>query len=353
MNTAPAQIARTAFRLIAKHRDICLERVFYKSNILVGRLSQGAERLDFEFSQDPNISRMHLRIVAHGNQCQIEDLGSKFGTKVDGKEIRGLGAVAVSVTSVIQIGETHLKIEGPFESASGFAELLSQNDATTTFEIGTTISQRELREGVASSTRTTNETFLGLAEAVARFASLASLDQLLKTIIGEVVGLVSGAQRGTLLLRNPATDGLLVAAFVSPGEPSVSETLARRALGSQDAFVWQDKYESDPSLSIRRHRIKSGVYAQLSYECRTFGVICVDNPDCSSAFSREELKVVMAAARHAGLAVKAFIDRDLDTSRVHPQNLPRGAQPEDAGALLRLNCVRAALLLPTASKLGV
>lgn len=115
--------------------------------------------------------------------------------------------------------------------------------------------------------------------------------------------LIAGAKRGTLLLRNPATDGFLLAAFVSPNEPAVSETLARRALQLQEAFIWRNHFGSDCAQSIHRHQIQSGMYAPLIYDGRPFGALCVDNPECASAFSDEDLHLLVTVADHAAVAV--------------------------------------------------
>jgi GAF domain-containing protein len=121
--------------------------------------------------------------------------------------------------------------------------------------------------------------------------------------VGRIVELIPGAVRGTLLLLDPAADKLLLAAFVSPDEPAVSETLARRALQKQQAFIWRNRFGTDHALSINRHQIQSGMYAPLIYNGWGLGVLCVDNPDCQSAFSEEHLQLLVAVADHAAVAV--------------------------------------------------
>ncbi len=51
---------------------------------IVGREQDAAIRLDW-----PSISRHHARIIVSGDHATIEDLGSKNGTSVNGKRVRG------------------------------------------------------------------------------------------------------------------------------------------------------------------------------------------------------------------------------------------------------------------------
>jgi transcriptional regulator with GAF, ATPase, and Fis domain len=231
-------------------------------------------------------------------------LGSKFGTRVDGEEIRGNEKVPLRAESKVQIGETALKVEMPVENSTGFAELPPQPTVASTIEIEKVINSSPKQVVLPKScSLEADQRQALLLEILIQFSLPAPLDQLLRTIIGRVVELIPGAERGALLLRNPATDGLLLAAFVSVGEPAVSETLARQALKQHQAFIWRNKFGCDPTRSILRHQIQSGMYAPLIYDDRPLGVLCVDNPDCHSDFSDDDLQLLVAVADHAAVAV--------------------------------------------------
>ncbi len=300
---AAAQLAKSALRIKATHRGEERQKTFYKPSVLVGR-NNGASEPDFDLSIDNTVSRSHARIWIEEGMCWIEDLGSKFGTKVGGEDIRGRGKVRVSEASTVQVGETALKVEGTVESANGFPELAPQPNLASTVEIDETTNNRAGRLILPKSTSLEAvQTQNLLLEILVQFSLPSPLDQLLQTIIGRVVDLIPGAKRGTLLLRNPETDGLLLAAFVSPCEPAVSETLARRALKQQQAFVWRNTFGSEHALSIHRHQIQSGMYAPLIYDGCPLGVICVDNPDSDSAFSQADVQLLVTVADHAAVAV--------------------------------------------------
>lgn len=342
-----AHIAKTTIRLTAIHQGEPQEGTFYKPSLVIGRVSHGGEEPDFDLSRDPNVSRSHARIRVEGQTCWIQDLGSRFGTSVDGEDIRGRGEVRVDAGSRIRIAETDLKVEGPFESASGFAELEPQASSATSFEIEKTIARSPERSGPRKSgVLGSRELQARILDVLVRFSVQAPLEVLLQTIIAGVVETIPGARRGTLLLRNPATDGLLLAAFVSTGEPSVSETLARRALKNCEAFVWQNRYGSDPSLSLQRHQTKSGMYAPLLSQGRAFGVLCVDSPDCNSAFPDEALELLVTIAYHAAVAVRAGIDQEVEISaRSVAGGCTEQVRREDQKSALRSNCIRAVILL--------
>ena len=303
MSNVEAQLAKGALRLKVSYGGEEQERTFYRPSIIVGR-NNGSSQPDLDLTRDNTVSRSHARIWVEGGSCWIEDLGSKLGTKVNGADIRGQGKVRVDRSSPVHVGETILKLEGPFESVSGFAELLPQPALASTIEIeaAAQTSPGRLILPKATSLEAAQSQAL-LLEILVQFSLPSPLDQLLQTIIGRVVELIPGAKRGALLLCNPGTDGLLLAAFVSPNEPAVSETLARRALKQEQAFVWRNNFGIDQAMSIQRHQIQSGMYAPLIYDGCPLGVVCVDNPECYSAFAEKDLQLLVTVADHAAVAV--------------------------------------------------
>ena len=310
MSKNTAQLTKGALRIRATYQGEESDKSFYRSSVIIGRAT-GTSRPDLDLPNDNTISRSHARIWMEEGSCWIEDLGSKYGTKVDGKDIRGNGKVRVDGTSAIHVGDTALKIENHVDNASGFAELPPQAALASTIEIEKTI---DTAPGSLFLPRTPTLELMQqqtlLLEILVQFSLPAPLDQLLQTIITRVIDLIPGAKRGALLLSNAQTDALLLAAFVSPAEPAVSETLAKRALNRQQAFVWRNSFGSDHAVSIRRHQIQSGMYAPLIYDGQPLGVLCVDNPDCQTAFSNDDLQLLVVVADHAAVAVSHHQSRE-------------------------------------------
>ncbi len=63
---------------------------------------------DLRLFQDVAVSRDHCTVVSAGDQLQVVELGSRNGTKVNGREISG--AVVLRHRYVVQVGESELLI---------------------------------------------------------------------------------------------------------------------------------------------------------------------------------------------------------------------------------------------------
>lgn len=109
-----------------------------------------------------------------------------------------------------------------------------------------------------------------------------------------------------MLLLDPESDRLILSAYVSPNEPSVSETLARRAMKEKRAFVWRRSFEGDIGQSVARYRIECGMYAPLVWKGCALGAVCVDNPQRGAAFTDDDLRLMQAVAHYAAIAVAHY-----------------------------------------------
>jgi putative peptide zinc metalloprotease protein len=76
---------------------------------LHGRLDAGRARSCAIVVEDPSISRRHALFVIEGSVATIEDLGSSYGTWVDGRRITGAEPLADGVR--IRLGVSELRIE--------------------------------------------------------------------------------------------------------------------------------------------------------------------------------------------------------------------------------------------------
>jgi len=125
---------------------------------------------------------------------------------------------------------------------------------------------------------------------------------LLNRILAKIVETVPAADRAALLVRDRRDDSLLLQAHMPAGEPAVSLTLAERAMRGQQGFIWSRRGESlTPSLS--EHRSEAGMYAPLLWRGNALGVVCVDNrKDCNS-FGEDDLRLLVAIAHHAAMAI--------------------------------------------------
>ena len=74
----------------------------------VGRPNSQAS-VDIDLSPDTTVSRVHAKLWQENGACWIEELGSRYGTKVNGTAISGRHPL--SDGDLVQIGETTLRID--------------------------------------------------------------------------------------------------------------------------------------------------------------------------------------------------------------------------------------------------
>lgn len=135
-----------------------------------------------------------------------------------------------------------------------------------------------------------------------QLAAQAGRSELLQTVMDRVVEAIPCARRGALLMRDPQQDALLLKAYVSPDEPAVSATLARRALDEKRGFIWRSS-GGDTSRSLRKFQVVTGMYAPLQWQDQVFGVICVDTPVATDTFRDADLEFLIAIGQYAGMTM--------------------------------------------------
>lgn len=75
---------------------------------VIGR-PNASQSVEIDLSPDTTVSRVHARIWFVDGHHWVEDLGSRFGTVIDGKKITG--PTQVQIGTPIGIGETLLRID--------------------------------------------------------------------------------------------------------------------------------------------------------------------------------------------------------------------------------------------------
>ena len=79
-----------------------------QSEVVVGRPNSQAS-VGIDLSPDTTVSRVHANLWQENGACWIEDLGSRYGTTVNGTAISGRHPL--SDGDLVQIGETTLRID--------------------------------------------------------------------------------------------------------------------------------------------------------------------------------------------------------------------------------------------------
>jgi len=135
-----------------------------------------------------------------------------------------------------------------------------------------------------------------------QFGAEAGISSLLNKVVQEIVKLVPGAERAALLVKDRETQSLLLRAHVPEGGPAVSLTLAERAMQMKQGFIWDHRGEV-LSPSLMEKRSEAGMYAPLLWHGQTLGVLCVDSCKHSDSFEEDDLRLLVAVAHHAAMAI--------------------------------------------------
>jgi adenylate cyclase len=324
-----------------------VERIleFDTNRIAIGRPSE-TEKPDADLSPDSHVSRQHAVLEVKNGEFWLTDLGSRYGTQVNGREIRGQGEWRLWPGDFVQVGQTNLRVTrasggkpvvsapsshlpqpAPHPSAVPASAMPSPSAPPKPPPVSASSSpmpdsnlpaalsgaDMQILKMVDTGPKAPLAVVTGSTPAEKRLALLLDFPRqfsaqigvngLLQTIMERVVEVIPAARRGALLMCDGENDQLLLKAYVSNEEPAVSETLARRTLTERRAFIWTIGPGGDTSQSIRQLQIVNGMYAPLQWQDKVFGVVCVDSPKAADRFSEDDLQFLISIGRYAGMAM--------------------------------------------------
>jgi pSer/pThr/pTyr-binding forkhead associated (FHA) protein len=207
------------------------------SQVFLGRPTE-RESVDLDLQPDLKVSRRHGRIWMDDGKYFVEDLGSTRGTVVNEVEIKGRGPQPLSFGDVVGMGETTLTLlalETPAVPLDSSAVAIDGNVVADTSSSSVKISKAVDATGtnLAAISRKNADTVRRLEllyDLPLQFAAETRLETMLEITVERLTKIVPGAANGALLLSEPGSQNLLLKACQSCGEPTVSETLARRAI---------------------------------------------------------------------------------------------------------------------------
>ena len=292
-------------RVLYRYRGI--EKIFDEpcEAAVLGRPRQGVH-VDIDLSPDLRVSRPHARISVGDGHYWIEDLGSANGTELDGEQIKGKGKLRLDPGQTIRISDTTIEVYVPVAQPS-LDSSLGLDDRTLVTTHDTRLDIDAMIDAAAPVFEPGQPVDPSRAQALSllyelplRFGEETELDTLFQTIIERLVAIIPAASRGALLLQDPENGELLLKAHVPAGRPSVSMTLASRAMARREGFVWREGI--DPSQSQFLNRIKTGMYVPLMWKGRTLGAVCVDNSEGGKLFTADDLHLMLAVAHYAAMA---------------------------------------------------
>ena len=308
------------------YKDILQEEVLLGDEIVIGRHEGDIDvDVDLNFRFDRLVSHRHARIWIKDGVCWIEDLGSRNGTLVNGLAMEPRSARIISANDEISIGETKVHVD----ISTDMIDRREASNITLTLDAIKPVYKSEGYRYPDADHR-----LAILYELPLKFGSEIQLEDLLGIIVQRLVEVVSGSARAALVLSDPATNALLLKAHLPTGKPCVSMTLARRALKEQQAFVWQRQDKNELKATRALDEVDCAMYAPLLWRGNALGVICVDNYGRTRIFDNDDLRLLVAIAQHAAMAVaNQLLQEQLRRESVAKANLLRQFSPKIAERL--------------------
>ncbi|MCK5484862.1 MAG: GAF domain-containing protein [Desulfobacterales bacterium] len=150
-------------------------------------------------------------------------------------------------------------------------------------------------------------------------SSILDLDELLNKILDEILATL-GPERASILLIDPKSDQLTVKASRRQDKKrashriGISQSIIDHVFKKKES-IFIDDTMYDPQFSLKRSIILQGIRSAMCSPIRgsdrIIGVIHVDRAIRGSEFSKEDLNLLDAIAKAAGIAIeKAQFDQE-------------------------------------------
>lgn len=251
---------------------------------------------------DATVSRRHAALrVCEGGVYALEDLGSTFGTWLDGQRVQ---RAPLQPGATVRVGDVVLRIE---DQAGATVNIRRQRalsaqppsfPAESSIEDGLTV--RSLYERLRAAYILTRR--IGVEQR-----AIPMMERVLDTAFQ-----VSAAERGVIeLYRVDSHEVVQRVARNRTGEAielTPSETLKRAALVDQVGVISADALGDarfDRSASIAADSLRSLMAVPMIHEDEIVGLIQLDSRHVTNVFSERDLDLFGTVAGHAAMALRA------------------------------------------------
>ncbi len=304
-----------------------------RDRILVGREASNCIQL-----HDQEVSRRHAELRCQGNRFVLTDLGSVNGTFLNSQRLDKQVAHELSTGDRVLMGKTLMLFTGASEESSvGLREKvsiiddeLSGDQSRIVRTIGSAEGSQFLRIPDEHTLDANENSWLARArgnlQIMYRTAQAVSqtqdIDQLLHRIMHLVFEWVQ-ADRGCIMLLNPEIDKLEPKVhLVREGQPAggplhISQTILDYVREHNEGVLTTNAQDDDrwnPAQSILQQGICEAICVPMEGRYDVVGVMYIDTKTpphrvlqasgSSSRFSDEHLKLMIAIAHQAALAVE-------------------------------------------------
>jgi sigma-B regulation protein RsbU (phosphoserine phosphatase) len=273
-----------------------------RDRIALGRSSAN----ELSYPDDIGLSRQHLVLVRKDGQWQVQDLGSKNGTLLNGKRVEG----SAPFRSGDHIAAGHLIIEfaeAPDAPPDGVefvdnAESFSNSATTVVASLNTVLAPPTTGLNKVQAMQGARQ-MQALIRAGRELAGHLPLDELFDVIMDQSVEAVN-AGRGVLMTLE---GGELQVRVARGAGFKISSTVRDRVLNNKESLLVRDA-QLDQALmqqmSIVEHKVRSIIAVPLQTNDRVIGLIYLDSPHALREFSAEDLNLLTVMANVAAIRIE-------------------------------------------------
>ncbi|NOX54985.1 MAG: SpoIIE family protein phosphatase [Planctomycetes bacterium] len=258
------------------------------------------------------VSRRHARVLCEGDTYYLEDLGSGNGTFVNGKRITQ--RVALKHEDRVKLGPFLLRFEADQAPAArraaspGVEGVAIADDADAAVTI---VGDLDQVGGFGALDVQPEAKLRAVLEISRSLAGTVELESLLPKILDSLFHIFPYADRGCILLKDPATGKMIPRAFKHrrEGEDAtvrLSRTVLKKVLAEKKGILSADASNDaafSASESIATLAIRSMMCVpMLGLDGEPRGVIHIDTQNPIQQFKKEDLDLLMAVAGQAALS---------------------------------------------------
>ena len=251
---------------------------------------------------DATVSKEHAEMLQSEGRWTIRDLGSRNGTRVNGRE--ATAPLPVAAGDRIEVGHVVLTVQ-----EAGRTE---PTTFTTSEHVGSSLrlNVRDVLERPASTEGTTARVLHLLAEAGQLLVLPRPLAETCETILGLVEKAVR-ASRLVVLMRDAETNALhQIAARYRGGraaEPlALSQSITRAVLAENTAVITSDAAH-DPRFNAQHSIIAQAIHSAMAVplfdNTSVLGILYVDSTDPGVIYGQSELELLTLLGNMAAVKI--------------------------------------------------
>ena len=277
--------------------------------LLVGRGAEAGLRL-----AAASVSRKHAEVVRQGNEIKVHDLGSRNGTRGNGRAVEGSALIQTGDT--IDFAGLIFRIEGPEVPD------VTRLTASPTVVPREEISWEEVRSRRQAKRDRQSLLFQVLAEAGDLLTTQRSPEELYEPILDLVQTALDPERIFVLLVEEEGTDPLVKASRLLGTRKedglALSRTMINRVLQNKTSFLTSDPLNDpnfDGAMSMVSQSIRTAVAAPLFDNEDVIGLLYADDSRPGKSITRDELQAFTLLANSIAVAITHARYHDMEEEK--------------------------------------